>query len=358
MKRLIAVLALSISAFGQVAFQPALVPRMVFWDTSGNLLRGGQVCSYDSGTLNARATYKDNLGTANSLCITLDAAGGATIYTGQFAYRFRTFTSLGALQFDIDPVTNFSQFILGVSNTWTVPQILQGGTSDPTGTAGMFWYRTDLTRLRMFDTAWHSVVGQDTTDTLTNKTVSSPTWSGTGSGAFANGNTVSATPSGIVAPAYLVAGVPTFLYVTADFTTPADTALHAINGLTFNTPANQALVIPFVCDVMYSQATAAAANSFGIQDSPIAPTNIAAMGDVWTSATATTAGNLPTLTTTTATAFVTFTPSAAGTIFNAHWGGTIQHPSNATPSSVFFMFATGNSADLLTIKQGSMCRLF
>ena len=68
---------LSISLFGQIAFQAAPNPHPVFFGTNGLALAGGQVCTYQSGTTTPLATYKDNLGTANSTCITLDAGGSA-----------------------------------------------------------------------------------------------------------------------------------------------------------------------------------------------------------------------------------------------------------------------------------------
>jgi hypothetical protein len=51
-------------------------------------------------------------------------------------------------------------------------------TVDPSGTfstqPGSIVYRSDLTRMRYFDSAWHSIPGIDTTDTLTNKTLTTP----------------------------------------------------------------------------------------------------------------------------------------------------------------------------------------
>jgi hypothetical protein len=65
---------------------------------------------------------------------------------------------------------------------------LSGGTSDTTAGAGKLYYRTDLNRPRYYDSAWHSLIAADTTDTLTGKTltaptITSPTTTGTDSGA-------------------------------------------------------------------------------------------------------------------------------------------------------------------------------
>jgi hypothetical protein len=65
---------------------------------------------------------------------------------------------------------------------------LSGGTSDTTAGAGKLYYRTDLNRLRYYDSAWHSLIAADTTDTMTGKTltaptITNPTTTGTDSGA-------------------------------------------------------------------------------------------------------------------------------------------------------------------------------
>lgn len=46
-----------------------------------------------------------------------------------------------------------------------------GGTSDPTGVAGNLYYRTDLSRPRYFDTAWHSLLPSGTISGGTGKTL-------------------------------------------------------------------------------------------------------------------------------------------------------------------------------------------
>jgi hypothetical protein len=59
----------------------------------------------------------------------------------------------------------------------------------------------------------------------------------------------------------------------------------------------------------------------------------------------------------TATTIVTSTPSAFGAIgtsadmFTAHLWGTLESPSNATPSQVGIAVATGNASDALTVYQ-------
>lgn len=144
--------------------------------------------------------------------------------------------------------------------------------------------------------------------------------------------------------------------VPADFTT-ASASLVNITGLQWTLPANAALSLPFVCELAYSQATAAVANSFGIQAVNVAPTNIFAKGEVWTNTTVVTEANLPTLATTTATAIVTATPSAITTVWNARLSGLIENPSNATPNQINIMVLTGNASDSITVKRGSWCKI-
>lgn len=148
------------------------------------------------------------------------------------------------------------------------------------------------------------------------------------------------------------------LTVASDFTTAANTNLQTITGLTFTIPALTAVNIPFRCSFMYSQATATASISFGIQSATISPTNIAAKGFINTTAIASTSGNLPTLTTTTATAIVSGTPSAITTVWNAETAGLIENPSNASTNTVNFMIKTATSGDAVTIKRGSFCQVF
>ena len=115
----------------------------------------------------------------------------------------------------------------------------------------------------------------------------------------------------------------------------------------------QALNVPFQCHLAYSQATAAVADSFGIQ-ATVAPTNIFATGQVFTNTTAFTAGNLPTLSSTTATNIVTGTPSAITTVWNAELSGFVENPST-TANTINIMVKTATAADAVTVKRGSFC---
>lgn len=145
-------------------------------------------------------------------------------------------------------------------------------------------------------------------------------------------------------------------FVAADFpTSGSGTALEAITGLTFTLPTNNAQNVPFHCYFRYSQAVGTAAVAFGIKAS-VNPTQINASGEIYTSATALTAGNLSALTTTTATAIMTGTPSAITTVWNANMRGMIENPSGAA-STITFLVSTATAADLVTVKRGSYCTL-
>ncbi len=184
--------------------------------------------------------------------------------------------------------------------------------------------------------------------------------SGSGAIVLATSPTLTGTLTAptVTATTYQVAGVPRIFAVAADFTTAANTSLQTITGLTWTLPANTTLNVPFRCWLAYSQATATAAVSFGIQSATIAPTNIFATGAIYRSTTAATYGNLPTLATTTATAIVTGTPTAITTVWKAEIAGYIENPSNASTNVINIMVSTANAARLVTVKRGSFCSVF
>jgi hypothetical protein len=150
----------------------------------------------------------------------------------------------------------------------------------------------------------------------------------------------------------------------ADYTT-TQTALSTapITGLTLTTPANAATTYSFTCNITYSQATAAAANLWGVTTSGTAPTSLAVFGRVYTNNTGTLVANSArSITTNTSTTVVTATPSAFGSIgttadmFQAVLWGTLEAPSNATPSTVAIAVASGSASDALTVYRGSNCQ--
>lgn len=161
----------------------------------------------------------------------------------------------------------------------------------------------------------------------------------------------------LTAAAYQVNGIAQIFRVTGDFTIAGNTSLQAITGLSWTVPASTAMNIPFSCHLAYSQATAAVAVAFGIQDVTVAPTSLFATGHIQTNATVFTEQNLPALTTTTATTIVTGTPSAITTIWSVDLNGMIEQPSNASTSAINIMVSTANASDLVTVKRGSFCRI-
>lgn len=151
--------------------------------------------------------------------------------------------------------------------------------------------------------------------------------------------------------------------LTSDFTFNTNTALALItngagNELKWTLPTSKALNVSFHCGLLYSQATAAAADAFGIGITGTAPTQANAFGITYTSTTVLVAGNLTALASTTPTNVVAFTPSASATIFEANLDGTVEQPSNATPGVLGIYVLTGNTADAITVKRGSYCSLF
>lgn len=165
--------------------------------------------------------------------------------------------------------------------------------------------------------------------------------------------------SRMISAAYFIR-VPTYLQnnyfnVTTDFTTAANTSLQTITGLSLAIPVTGLVVnLPFSCHLAYSQATGNAAVAFGIQASAN-PTNVFATGMINTAAGVSAWGNMPTLSTTTATNIVSGTPSATGTVFNAELHGFIENPIQADTFTI--MVSTATSGDAVTVKRGSFCTL-
>ena len=149
--------------------------------------------------------------------------------------------------------------------------------------------------------------------------------------------------------------VPQLLTVASDFTTAANTSLQTITGLSLTTPVSKAVVASFHCNYSWSQATGTAAVAFGIQGATTAPTNIEATATSFSNTTAETTGTLTGLNTTTATSVVSVAPSAITTIWKAELDGTLEAPSNASPTVLNFMVSTATSGDAVTLKRGSYC---
>jgi hypothetical protein len=189
---------------------------------------------------------------------------------------------------------------------------------------------------------------------------------------FAGGST--AAPSNIanlIVPTALAANGPissagqglagsNYARLTANFTT-SSTSFVPITGWTWSVAINTKVSIH--CKGSYSQATAAAANQFGIKVNS-APTNISAAMDVKTSlADVGVNATLPTLTTTTATEIGAFTPSAFGAIgtvadiFTFDLWFTVENGASGI-SAITPVVLSGSASDAFTIyKDVSFCEL-
>lgn len=154
--------------------------------------------------------------------------------------------------------------------------------------------------------------------------------------------------------------------VTSNYTTTGTTLAGAgvVTGLTFTGPVSQASNWSFRCDLVYSQATAAAADIFGVTTSGTAPTSMLVGGEVLTNNTGTQVDGNAVITSAASTTVVTATPSASGAIgtsadmFIAHIWGTVEAPSNATATTFGISVASGSSSDALTIYRGSACWVY
>ncbi len=170
--------------------------------------------------------------------------------------------------------------------------------------------------------------------------VAAPTWSTT-----------------VDALAYQTAEIPAYVFVTSDFTTSGSgTALEAITGLTWTMAGSTALNIPFHCSLIYHQNSAAVTIAFGTQNATTGPTNYSAKGTIWTSATASTSGNVVANTATTAVSVVSVLAVTITTNFNAELDGFIEQPSG-TASVFTIRVSTATQGDTVTVKRGSYCRV-
>ncbi len=355
-------MVLTLPAFAQEAAMPNIWTQL--GDSLGAPCAGCFLYQFAAGGTMPQNTYTTpSGGVANNNPLQLDAAGQANIWlTPGQTYRFDLYSATNTLIRTVDNIPGGT--LLGQS-TVTANYVLAGPT---TGAAATPIFRAlvaaDFAALFTATTCTNQAVTALTTSLV--GTCSTLTGSYFGSSIAARSALVRAAASTgapafgttIDALAYQIAEIPSFVFVSTDFTTSGvGTALELITGLSFTIPASTALNVPFACYFTYSQAVANDAVAFGIQDVTVSPTNIAARGDIRTSTTASTAGNLATLTTTTATVIVSATPGATATNYMAEISGFIEAPSNASSSQIRIMVSTATAADLVTIRRGSHCRM-
>lgn len=356
----------------------------LFDDTLGTPCSGCKLYTYQAGGTTPEVTYTTaNGSTPNANPVVLDSAGAANVWTVPgVSYRLDLYSALGVLIRSVDHIPGGSlvgsssvnaNYVyagptsgsattptfraltsadLGALSTACTNQFLVSVSSCVTAVLASAQFANQGTTVTVAhgnasgNPSWGSVVGADFGSSIAARTALVRAAATAGAPAF--GTTVDAL-------AYQVAEIPNIVYVTTDFTT-ASTSLTLITGLTWTIPASTALNVPFTCNFVYNQATAAGGISFGIQDVTVSPTNIAAEGIVQTNTGAYDGGVLVGLNSTTATTIVTATPSATGTDYTAQVTGFIQAPSNASASAIDIMVDTGNASDSVTVRQGSYCR--
>lgn len=90
--------------------------RPFFVDKNGKRLAGGEVYTYEAGTLTPKNTFRDGAGAIpNTNPIILDGSGEADIYLSGF-YRFRVLDRQGNLIFDVDDFKTLDEINLAVLN--------------------------------------------------------------------------------------------------------------------------------------------------------------------------------------------------------------------------------------------------
>jgi hypothetical protein len=188
---------LSAAAFAQVPVAIAPTPRLVFTDLKGNVLAGGKLYTYQAGTTTLQNTYADSTGTFQNLDpIPLDAAGVASNGTGietqiwlnNQAFKFCAYNSLNVQQWCVDNIASYFA-LLNTANTWSQTQTFtQPIVITPTDNQIILGTAPNQTTLDAppptgnialhFPNTTDTIVGRATTDTLTNKTLTSPTVNG------------------------------------------------------------------------------------------------------------------------------------------------------------------------------------
>lgn len=171
----------------QVSVAPANIPCFQFFDSNGNPLAGGRVFSYLAGTSTLENTYIDAGGIQqNTDPIILNSGGFACIWLANKSYKFVVQNSAGSIQRTMDNVTGYLG-LLNLSNTWTFAQTFsQPITITPSDNQiilGSPGSQTILdappssgTSTLHFQTsaANETIVNRNSTDTLTNKTLTAP----------------------------------------------------------------------------------------------------------------------------------------------------------------------------------------
>lgn len=87
-------------------------PKLQFFASSGDLLVGGKLYTYQAGTTTPLVTYTDSSGaTANTNPIILDSRGEANVWLGSSPYKFKLTTSTDTEIWTVDDITSIDSFI-------------------------------------------------------------------------------------------------------------------------------------------------------------------------------------------------------------------------------------------------------
>jgi hypothetical protein len=193
--RYLTILLLPLPLFSQVpvAMSPLTPIAQPFFSQTGVPLASGCVWTYASGTSSPLATYTDGTGNfVNSNPVILDSGGYGSIWLSNASYRFKIVAydgsndncATGTLVRTVDYVSAWT-ILNQASNLFVL-----GASSDPSGTAGELAYRTDISCFRAFTTFWDCLVSLTGTQTLTNKTLASPAFTGAATGLTATSPTL------------------------------------------------------------------------------------------------------------------------------------------------------------------------
>jgi len=321
-------------------------------DGAGNYIFSGTNPTFTTSTTNKGLTFTPN-GTGTYIF------GGGLDFSGASgaATTIRTTTTnanlllspngTGAVQVPAGAVTQAGIVFAGDTTGGIMRQNANGPCVN-NGTKCILWFDSGANKLHVPANgiySWSNTATDATTTADTSLNRKGPGVVGVGLG-------------GSEITGLILSGMKTF--VTADFTTAANTNLQTITGLSWTLPVSTAVNLSFHCALLYSQATATAAVAFGVQGATTAPTQINASGIEWSAASGawTATGVLTGLNTTTATNVVSGTPSAITTVWRAELDGTIEAPSNASPTVFNVMVSTATSGDAVTVKRGSYCTLY
>jgi hypothetical protein len=163
----------------QVAVAPLQLARQQFLSSTGVPLASGCMDFFATGTSTRQAIYADS-GGVNQLSnpLTLDAAGEASVWMTNVGYDIVANTGVANTLCSVSEGTQLWKEIN--KNPWSIINsgsnfIVASGTVDPSSVAGELAYRSDIPCFRGFTTIWDCFVTLTGTQTLTNKTLTTPT---------------------------------------------------------------------------------------------------------------------------------------------------------------------------------------